>query len=325
MPEELEVSVHSAFQAAVAELEGEAPSEAETALPAVEAEPPAVQEQAETDPVEQAEEVADANQPEVDAEMQDLFNDFVEGEAGEADAEAEVDPVEAFVNSEEFLTTKVELKTSEGNVTVEIGELTDGYLRQSDYTVKTQEVAAEREGLKEASEFIAAFREDPVAFARSMAVQAGLLEEGAEPVKAIDVAKVLSPEDMEAEIGRRVDERFDSDPRTADLVLAQAQVTANAEFARIEKTHSVNLTPEVRQSIIDEAARRGTGDLELVSGFLLNQAKAKRSQGSLRDAAPSRPTRPAAPGSDAEPSKPVIVTPEDAFIAAEAELANVTD
>ncbi len=317
------MGVDAAFQAAVDELGGEAPSETEATLPVVEAEPAAEQEQAPEAPVDQAEEVADANQPKVDAEMQELVDGFVDEEAGEAEA----DPVEAFVNSEEFFNTRVELKTSEGNVTVDIGELTDGYLRQSDYTVKTQAVAAERDALKEASKFIAAFQADPVDFAKSLAVQAGLIEEGDTPVKVVEIAKVLSAEEVEAEVVKRVDERFDSDPRTADLVLAQAQATAIAEFARIEQEYSVNLTPEVRTSIIDEAARRGTGDLELVFEAMANRASvSKREQGSLRDAAPSRPTRPAAPGdADSEPSKPVIETVEDAFVAAEAELANVPD
>ena len=324
-PEDI-VDATAAFEAAVNELEGEAPSEVESALPADEAEPAAEQEQAPEAPVDQAEEVADANQPKVDAEMQELVDGFVD-EAGEADAEAEVDLVKAFIDSEAFFDTRVELRTSEGNVTVDIGELTDGYLRQEDYTKKTHAVAAERNALKEAAKFIEAFKADPVDFAKSLAVQAGLLEEGDAPVKVVDVAKMLSPADLEAEVVKRVDARFDSDPRTADLVLAQAQVTAAAEFTRIEQEHSVTLTPEIRTSIVDEAARKGTGNLELVFEAMANRARvSKREQGSLRAAAPSRPTRPAAPGSDDnEPSKPVIETVEDAFKAAEAELANVTD
>ncbi len=317
------VDVKTAFLEAVAEMEAEESVDAEPALPAVEAEPTVPTEQAVEAPVEQTEEVADADQPiEVDAEMQDLLDDIVEEEAGDAEAqEAEVDPVDAFLNSDDFFSTNVEIETADGVVTVNISELTDGYLRQGDYTRKTQGLATERERLTEASEFMSKFQEDPVAFAQALAVKAGLVEEGSVPVVDIDeVAKMLTPEQFEAEIQARVDARFQEDPRSADLAIADARAKANALFASIEATHSVTLDDDVRQSIIDEAARRNTGDFELVFEAKLNRVKSKRSQGqNLRDAAPSRPTRPAAPGSDAD-SEPVIETAEDAFLAAEAEL-----
>lgn len=309
--------LRATFLEAVEEVGVEDPTEFGETLSVDPTEPAPQEEPVATGQVEQPAEVEATAEP-IDEELQSLLNDSVE----ESGVEGSEDPVAEFLTSDAFAATQVEIETVDGTATVSIKELTDGYMRQRDYTQKTQNVAAEKEAVQEAITFHEAFRVDPVAFARAAAVRAGLIDEGDEPVKEIEFSLMPTPDEYEAEIQSRVEKAFEADPRTQELVIAQAQQHADTLFAGIEKEHNVVLDAALRTSIVDEAARRGTGDLELVFEARISRVQAKRVQTSkLKAAAPSRPSRPAAGGeAEGEPEE-VIETAKDAFEAALAEQA----
>lgn len=69
---------------------------------------------------------------------------------------------------------------------VPLAELRNGYMRQADYTRKTQQVAADTDVLKWAREMQEAFRVDPAGSIRYLQEQFGLLEKGADPFEDVD-------------------------------------------------------------------------------------------------------------------------------------------
>lgn len=310
--------LRTTFLEAVEEVGVEDPTEFGEPLSGEPTEPAPQEEPVVPGQVEQPAEVEATAEP-IDEELQSLLDDSVESTE---EVEGSEDPVAEFLTSDAFAATQVEIETVDGTATVSIKELTDGYMRQRDYTQKTQNVAAEKEAVKEAITFHEAFRVDPVAFARAAAVRAGLIDEGDEPVKEIEFSLMPTPDEYEAEIQSRVEKAFEADPRTQELVIAQAQQHADTLFAGIEKEHNVVLDAALRTSIVDEAARRGTGDLELVFEARISRVQAKRVQTSkLKAAAPARPSRPAAGGEAEGDPEPVIETAKDAFEAALAEQA----
>lgn len=264
-----------AFAAAEAALElGDSTAPDETALPAVESAP--------TDEVEHVEDgpVDDPKVTETATEIESLIPE---------DGEEIEEPSAPALGSPEFWDQDVQVTTVEGTRHVKVGELRDGYLRQADYTQKTQELAEQRKLLGEATEFLSAFNADPLAFARTLAVRAGLIGEGDEPVKEIEAAKIPAPEDLEAEIQRRVQERLQTDPTMREARIAAARAELDRTFAEIETSNSVKLSKEARQQIVDEAVRRGVADLDLVFQALWSKVRAgAESRGSLKRVAPTK-------------------------------------
>jgi hypothetical protein len=164
--------------------------------------------------------------------------------------------------SDEFWNLGVEVQTVNGPENVTVRDLSEGWMRQADYTKKTQELAAQKEQASQAQEFFSAFQADPEGFARSIGVQAGFLTEGAQPVVSIPSAKIHSQEEIDAIVNEKVESRISEDPRVkdADVVTARAQV--DTEFSRLQDAYSIALSPELRESIIQEAIQTNSSDLE---------------------------------------------------------------
>ena len=311
--------LNAAFQAAAEEL-GEAPlGDSDEAMPASEEESVEVEEQAVDGEVEQPD-VAETTDDDRDEELQSLVDELAGGEdEAEGDTPA-AEPISEFLASDDFWTTEVEVPNGDGTETKTVQELVDGYLRQSDYTKKTQQVAEDRRTNEEAVEFHRAFNEDPMAFAYTLAVKANLIEEGAQPVKPLDVAKFTSPEEYEAEIERRVEERFTSDERFTAMQTAEAQRNVDAVFSQLEKDRGVTLTESVRRHLLDKAIESGTADLAQVFDAEMYRRQLARDRASeAKRKAPSRPTRTGSTVPQGE--KPVVVESiDDAFDRALAEL-----
>lgn len=310
--------LEAAFAAADAELGEAAPSDVPEAMPAAGEEAEAVDEQAVEEQVEHPE-VAETTEDntEADEDLQSLVDELAE-EASEEDGEdakSEADPVAEFLASDDFWTTEVEADFGDGPETVALKELVDRGLRQSDYTKKTQALAEERARVEDATEFYRVFEEDPVAFARALAVKANLIDEGAQPVKEIETAKFTSPEEYEAELERRVEERFKSDPRFADMEKAAAKQRLDDTFSQIESDRGISLSPELRQRLVDEAVRTNTTDLNLVlDGLMYRRQQARARSEETKRKAPSRPRKSGGPG--AADTAPTIDSIDDAFEAA---------
>jgi|688.fasta_scaffold71967_2 hypothetical protein len=69
---------------------------------------------------------------------------------------------------------------------VPLAELRNGYMRQADYTRKTQQVAADADTLRWAREMQEAFRVDPVGSVRYLQEQLGLADQEDDPLEGVD-------------------------------------------------------------------------------------------------------------------------------------------
>ena len=285
LPEGIQ-DLEAAFAEAAAESDEVQSGVTETAEPAVDAE-------ADLFLAEDASDEA-GDQPDVAKtadESDELMDELLES-ANETEAE-ELAPAAD-------LSTEIEVDLGNGTTRVTIEELKNGYLRQADYTRKTQEVAAQRSDLDDARAFHDAFMNDPVEFARALAVRAELLDPNT-PVKDTGAIKAQSAEQFEAAVQAEVDARLSSHPQVVEATKASAKAQVHAEFDRIGEAHNMQISADVRQSIIDEAVRRGVGDLELV--FEARLARARERAADKKRASTSRPSAsPAsAPSDSAEP------------------------
>ncbi len=272
---------------------------AEPGVPPVEAE--AVDDSEQASDVPQGQPAADTDGFSDEArELGDLLKDTVQESQNSSDSGTPVP------GSDDFWNQNVEVKTVEGPQTVTMKEMRDGYLRQADYTQKTQAVADERRHLERAEGFLKMFEEDPAGFTRSLAVQAGLISEGDEPIREIPMVSIPTQDSLDELIKEQVEERYKNDPRAKDLDVRDAEVQITTEFARLEEKFDVPIGPEVRQSILQEAYQTGNPSLEGIFAGRLVLAQQKQSRaGSTSRATTSRPgSAPSSIDLDSESDKP---------------------
>lgn len=230
--------------------------------------------------------------PELDPLVEEEFLKLVE------EAEAAAPTVD--VTSPDFLATVVPLDDGSA-VTVE--ELRKSYLRQADYTRKTQEVAQQRQLLGDAVKVWEALQEDPTAFARGIAERFGLIEAGSGPVKQVDL-KLYAPDEFEQAVQQAAEQRVGQDPRVQKASLVQARQAVNAVFGRIEQERGTSISPEARQAVIAEAARRQVSDLEMVYDVMLMRARERAGERKRTlAAAPTQQKRSPSQGAPAGPPK----------------------
>jgi len=272
VPEGLEtLTMADALAAARAESEPASPDVTETAMPVVEVEAPDSGEQIPVTPLEQPAAEIDGFSEEAQA-LGDALMDTTQ------DSQNGSDLAGITAGSEDFWNLSVDVETVNGSQAVTIKELSDGYLRQADYTQKTQNLAEQRKHNERATSFLVAFESDPAGFARSLAVQAGLVEEGDMPVRDIPIAKIPTQEELETQVNEMVDERVNSDDRVKTAEAANARIEIDQEFDRIAETYSVELKPDLRQNILEEAFRTSNSDLEgiLAKRIALHQQRQQR-------------------------------------------------
>ncbi len=274
--EELVGSFDDAVAKAVAELEEATESETETDLPSATDETTEEVDQGEVDSQEQADEPTEsATQPEADEEVEEIFGETEE-------SEDEIVPVD--LESMAFELPGVEEPVS-------LQELQDGYLRQADYTRKTQDLAAARVENEQATRLWDALQATPVEVVRKLATDAGLIAEGAEPMATIELSPLRSTDQVEAEVAKRVAEEVAKHPSVIEAQQVQVRQAMETAFGSIEKKYEVELGPRSRKRILVEAQKAGTPDLELVFNALMSQREKRAADADdLRAAAPSRST-----------------------------------
>ncbi len=134
------------------------------------------------------------------------------------------------------------VKITVGGETFEVplAELRNGYMRQSDYTRKTQQVAADMEVIQWARTMQEAFRSDPAGSIRYLQEQFGLVDDGADPY-----------EDLDPEIRPIVDELRATKSQLAEMKAWQAsqeqaaiQASVQAELAQVQAKYS-DFDPQV--------------------------------------------------------------------------------
>lgn len=282
-------SFWDAVAAAQAELDadesGETPVEA-TSAPAVE--DAVLSDQADTD---------DTEQPEAEVEAS-IFDDIEVEDVTQAEEPAITDDTEIVIGDGEAVTLR---------------ELRDGYLRQSDYTRKTQALSQEREAFaKEQAglmELAAALRSKPAETIAGLALEAGLISQDQLDPQLLAAAQskytIPSAEEVEAEIERRVSERLDNDPRVVAAQEQQLVAQIDSEFQAIEAREGVKLSQSDRNKVMAKAVQMNTPDLSAAFSVLMYEADRRRAAaGALKDTAPTRPTAAGQPAESVDTVKP---------------------
>lgn len=238
--------------------------------------------------------------------------------------ESEADPEELFDDSD--VVTEVEQPIDWDSFTFEVPgveepksvrELVDGYLRQSDYTRKTQEVARIRQEAEDAIGFWEALRGDPVGILQQLSAEAGIIEEGQAPVRKINFSPFHTAEQTEQEIQRRVEQAVLAHPMVQQASMQTAIGAVDAEFHRLESEYQTKLGPKSRKAILEKAVQTGTPDLELVfNGMLAAKARKQAGAQTAKAAAPGRPSGRSVQTELTEPADSVESAFERALVAA---------
>ena len=206
-----------------------------------------------------------------------------------------------------------------GHGEVPFGELRDGYLRQSDYTKKTQELAAERKAFADeqaaAAKIMDSLSDDPVGVAAYLAVQTGLLTEDQLNGKLIadlrDTVKIPKASELEAEIAKRVEEAVSEHPRVKEAQAKAVQAEIDGEFEDIAKVVGKPLSEKARTQVMDYAYKHDIMDLRVAFDALSASAARKRASRTTLEAASTE--RPKTRGSALEGKPKAIDTIEDSF------------
>lgn len=298
------------WRAAEAQLAEAEASESDTTLPVVEdkaegdtADEPAVESrQSENESADEVE-GEDINQ------LLDLLaeSDEAESEAGEAPPPSITDDMDA------LWATEVDVVLGDGPRRVKLSELRDGYMMQADYTRKTQALADARKAFEAdsaaAKELWDKFQADPKGVARWLAQEAGWIEPDGTPVREVEVAKLRTQEDVEAEVQRRVEEKLAEHPQVQAAQVAAAEQAIQEDFTKIEEKYGITLTDEHRANILQEAVERQIPDLEVVLEAQLGRARAKQVEREAAvERAPARSGHVSAPAdTESEGKKPTTV------------------
>jgi len=277
------LSLKEAFAVAVAEGGEATPTAVDAGQPPVEAQATETTEPASADPSEQP---AGTEGATFDDAAHDLSKSLM-SDTGDTQDSSEPGIVPG---SDEFWNLGVEVNTPEGPQTVTVNELSDGYLRQADYTRKTQALAEQRKYTERAEDFFKAFSDDPAGFSRSLAVQAGLIGEGDSPVREVPSAKIPTVEEIDAQVEELVKSRIEDDPRVKSAAMRDAENQIDDEFDRLETVFEIPLPPELRRDLVNEAYRTGASDLEgLLAKRLVHVQQQQSRAGVTRQATTSRP------------------------------------
>lgn len=184
-------------------------------------------------------------------------------------------------------TTTFDITTPEGVEAVTLADLKAGFLRQSDYTRKTQELSAQRALLQEAVDFHKAFVDDPQGAALYLAQRAKIVDGNAAAPEGVTI---YTEQDVQRMVEERLATALAEDPRIKEAETATAIQRVNAAFSEIEREYSVSLTEDHRRSILMEARDRGVNDLSLVFAGMLEKARRTRAdKARVNAASPSQP------------------------------------
>ena len=244
--------------------------------------------------------------PDTDPETQALVDSLVE-------QPTETGPLVSF-DDPRFWTQSVDVN----GAMVTFGEMRNGYLRQDDYTKKTQQVAEQRRKLEEAERFYESFTADPAEFARAVAVEYGWLDKRATaPTVNVDIPKAPTDDELDARLQEMLDERVSSDPRVLEAQRVEALNVIDQEFDRIGEELKVTIPRELRQSLLAEADARQVYDFDL-----LLRARMSGHQRTSDNLIRSGASRPGSAGNLGQqtPEQAAPMTVEEAWAQAKAEL-----
>lgn len=222
--------------------------------------------------------------PVVEAQSQpddpnDLLPDDDDAEETEAATNDQVDEADA---DEDFFADDAKQSPSKGkprtyNVPgigdVPDEELVKGYLRQADYTRKTQELAAQQRELEQRAnadttgnaELWAALKEDPQGTVAYLATQVGLIseEDAADRVRKLANVKLRPESDVEAMVQERLAAALVNHPVMQEALHLKVQTHINNEFRAIESRIGRSLSERDRTKVMDFAAANQLNSLDV--------------------------------------------------------------
>ena len=256
------------------------------------------------------EEQPDAAEADPEADEEDIFADLDDGDSEE----------EPF----DLMAAEVEIEGFDDPKSVK--DLRDGYLRQADYTRKTQALAEERKTFDgefaAAKKLYEALASDPAGTVAYLAEQSGLVEAGTLGEKVAKLQGTWEPpltgEALDAESEKRVEQRLAEHPSVVEAAQTNMVAQIDRDFAAIETKNKVTLSPKTRDRILKRAVEAGTSSLDLVYTAMSAELDQKRRQ--REDAKATATTRPG-PRDTTDSDKPAeINSVEEALDAAIAEL-----
>lgn len=175
-------------------------------------------------------------------------------------------------------------------------ELVDGYLRQADYTRKTQALADDRTSFSQDNEtaimLLQRLRDNPAETVAALAIEAGLLTADQLPADLAvrDAAiKFPSQEDIDKQVQDRVDAGLADHPDvvSANEMLLRQQIAS--EFTVIEGQIGQTLSDSDRNAVLAKAVELGTTRLDAAFATLMHEADLMRKQRTeVEAAAPAR-------------------------------------
>lgn len=176
-----------------------------------------------------------------------------------------------------------------------VEELVNGYLRQADYTQKTQALAEERKAFKAeaevASKLIDSLRSDPAGTIASLAVEIGLIAESdLRPDVMARINRehqVPSRETVEQEIQARAQALVEQDPRVQEASDMQLRAQVEQSFSEIETEHGIKLSSRDKDLVLQQAVDMQTMRLDLA--FLALKTKADKLRNERKAASQSAP------------------------------------
>lgn len=172
---------------------------------------------------------------------------------------------------------------------VSLQELKDGYLRNADYTRKTQALSGQKKQLEQADRFWKALEADPLGVARTLAVKAGLIAEDAQPLVNVDIAPLRTEAEIEAEVERRVAMKVGNHPTVLAAAHANSQAWLKNELARVDQLAGRPLPKESQAKLLKAANALGVTDLVVVYNHLMaEQMRRQQAAAAIREAAPER-------------------------------------
>lgn len=150
---------------------------------------------------------------------------------------------------------------------VAISELRNGYLRQKDYTQKTQELAKERAELDKARVLWEALQENPQ---KTVADLYRRVNSGDQLIAESPKPKV-EESDLESLIEAKVQERLANDPRLQQWEKQSALERVNSIFEQIEQDWDLEIIPEDRQAVLERAIQERTENLEAIFALMMRE------------------------------------------------------
>ncbi len=252
--------------------------------------------------------LAEVDKPEVAPVTATVVDQVEEGEKDQSDPDKPEAVVDSVFDAE--LLDELEAQAVGPDMDAEITlpghdkpvsqrELVDGYLRQSDYTQKTQELAESRKQLEAdnglANRLIEKLRDAPLETVAALAVEVGLLEpsqlEGINLASLDTEFRVPSPDDVQAQIKAGINTAVESHPLVVEAQQEVFKQKIKAEFGEIEQQIGKTLTDRDRNAVMQKALEIGTPRLDVAFATLMREADLRRTQQeTLLAAAPVRPT-----------------------------------